>query len=85
MSAHGSHLGWRSWSPDTILKLFFSDVHTPFTLTLKKEHSHCEDADPDVIPNESSTEKVNKWEEEQSTIFRLYEYCDSPFLRLIFL
>ena len=20
MSAHGSHLGWRSWSPDTILK-----------------------------------------------------------------
>ena len=25
----------------------FSDVHTPFTLTLKKEHSHCEDADSD--------------------------------------
>jgi hypothetical protein len=21
MSAHGSHLGWRSWSPDTILKV----------------------------------------------------------------
>lgn len=29
----------------------FSDVHTAFTLTLKKAHSYCEDADPDVIPN----------------------------------
>jgi hypothetical protein len=47
----------------------FSDVHTPFTLTLKKEHSHCEDADPDVIPNESSTEKVKKWEQGKSSIF----------------
>jgi hypothetical protein len=27
-----------------------SDVHTPFTLTLKKEQSHCEDADAGVIP-----------------------------------
>jgi hypothetical protein len=26
----------------------------------KREHSHCQDADPDVIPNESSTEKVKK-------------------------
>ena len=48
----------------------FSDVHTPFTLTLKKEHSHCEDVDPDVIPNESSTEKVKKWEQEKSSIFQ---------------
>ena len=48
----------------------FLDVHTPFTLTLKKEHSHCEDADPDVIPNESSTEKVKKWEQEKSSIFQ---------------
>jgi hypothetical protein len=23
MSAHGSHLGWRSWSPDTILKVYY--------------------------------------------------------------
>jgi hypothetical protein len=40
----------------------FLDVHTPFTLTLRKEHSHCEDADLDgtfVIANESSTEKVH--------------------------
>jgi hypothetical protein len=46
----------------------FSDVHTPFTLTLKKEHSPGEDAD--VIPNESSTEKVKKWEQEKSGIFQ---------------
>ena len=49
----------------------FSDVHTPFTLTLKIEHSHCEDADPDVIPNESFTEKVKKWEQEKSSIIIL--------------
>lgn len=48
----------------------FSDVHTPFTLKLKKEHSHCEDADAGVIPNESSTEKVKKWEQEKSSIFQ---------------
>ena len=48
----------------------FSDVHTPFTLTLKKEHSHCEFADAGVIPNESSTEKVKKWEQEKSSIFQ---------------
>ena len=29
----------------------FSDVHTPFTLMLKIEHSYCEDADAGVIPN----------------------------------
>jgi hypothetical protein len=23
MSAHGNHLGWRSWSPDTILKVYY--------------------------------------------------------------
>ena len=23
MSAHGSHLGWRSWSLDTILKVYY--------------------------------------------------------------
>jgi hypothetical protein len=23
MSAHGSHFGWRSWSPDTILKAYY--------------------------------------------------------------
>jgi hypothetical protein len=23
MSAHGSNLGWRSWSPDTILKVYY--------------------------------------------------------------
>jgi hypothetical protein len=23
ISAHGSHLGWRSWSPDTILKVYY--------------------------------------------------------------
>ena len=23
MSAHDSHLGWRSWSPDTILKVYY--------------------------------------------------------------
>ena len=23
MSAHGSHLRWRSWSPDTILKVYY--------------------------------------------------------------
>jgi hypothetical protein len=23
MSAHGSHLAWRSWSPDTILKVYY--------------------------------------------------------------
>ena len=48
----------------------FSDVHTPFTLKLKKEHSRCEYADPDVIPNESSTERVNKSEQEKSSIFQ---------------
>jgi hypothetical protein len=50
----------------------FSDVHTPFTLTLQKEHSHCEYADAGVIPNESSTEKAKKWEQEKSSIFQNY-------------
>ena len=28
MSAHGSHLGWRSWSPDIILKVYYpSTIH----------------------------------------------------------
>ena len=27
MSAHGSHLGWRSWSPDTILKVYYPKDH----------------------------------------------------------
>ena len=33
MSAHGSHLGWRSWSPDTILKVYYSRIiHAMFAL-----------------------------------------------------
>ena len=33
MSAHGSHLGWRSWSPDTILKVYYPRaVHAMFAL-----------------------------------------------------
>ena len=31
MSAHGSHLGWRSWSPDTILKVYYP-CHVCFKL-----------------------------------------------------
>jgi hypothetical protein len=27
MSAHGSHLGWRSWSADTILKVYYPRTH----------------------------------------------------------
>jgi len=62
-----------------ILKYYnFSDVHTPFTLTLKKEHSHWEDADPDVIPSESSTEKFKKWEQEKSSIFQINIDIDKP-------
>jgi hypothetical protein len=30
---HGSHLGWRSWSPDTILKVYYSrTIHAMFAL-----------------------------------------------------
>ena len=33
MSAHGSHLGWRSWSPDTILKVYYPrTIHAMFAL-----------------------------------------------------
>jgi hypothetical protein len=33
MSAHGSHLGWRSWSSDTILKVYYpSTIHAMFAL-----------------------------------------------------
>jgi hypothetical protein len=33
MSAHGSHLGWRSWSPDTILKVYYPrTIHAIFAL-----------------------------------------------------
>ena len=33
MSAHGSHLGWRSWSPDTILKVYYpKTIHAMFAL-----------------------------------------------------
>ena len=32
-------------------QLFFLDVHTPFNLTLKIEHSYCEDARVGIIPN----------------------------------
>jgi hypothetical protein len=33
MSAHGSHLGWRSWSPDTILKVYYPrTIHVIFAL-----------------------------------------------------
>ena len=33
MSAHGNHLGWRSWSPDTILKVYYPrTIHTMFAL-----------------------------------------------------
>ena len=33
MSAHGSHLGWRSWSPETILKVYYPRIiHAMFAL-----------------------------------------------------
>jgi hypothetical protein len=33
MSAHGSHLGWRSWSPDAILKVYYPrTIHAMFAL-----------------------------------------------------
>jgi hypothetical protein len=33
MSARGSHLGWRSWSPDTILKVYYPrTIHAMFAL-----------------------------------------------------
>ena len=33
MSAHGSHLGWRSWSLDTILKVYYpKTIHAMFAL-----------------------------------------------------
>jgi hypothetical protein len=33
MSAYGSHLGWRSWSPDTILKVYYPrTIHAMFAL-----------------------------------------------------
>ena len=33
MSAHGSHLGWRSWSPDTMLKVYYPrTIHAMFAL-----------------------------------------------------
>jgi hypothetical protein len=33
MSAHGSHLGWGSWSPDTILKVYCPrTIHAMFAL-----------------------------------------------------
>jgi hypothetical protein len=35
MSAHGSHLGWRSWSPDTIFKVYYPrTIHAMFALNL---------------------------------------------------
>ena len=37
MSAHGSHLGWRSWSPDTILKVYYSrTIHAMFALKWRR-------------------------------------------------
>jgi hypothetical protein len=33
MSAHGSHLGWRLWSPDTILNVYYPrTIHAMFAL-----------------------------------------------------
>jgi hypothetical protein len=33
ISAHDSHLGWRSWSPDTILKVYYpTTIHAMFAL-----------------------------------------------------
>jgi hypothetical protein len=33
MSAHGSHLGWNSWSPVTILKVYYPKIiHAKFAL-----------------------------------------------------
>ena len=33
MSAHGSHLGWRSWSPDTFLKVYYPrTIHAKLAL-----------------------------------------------------
>ena len=35
MSAHGSHPGWRSWSPDTILKVYYPrTIHAMFAFKL---------------------------------------------------
>jgi hypothetical protein len=43
MSAHGSHLGWRSWSPDTILKVYY-----PWSLS--GQFSKFVFSDPDLHP-----------------------------------
>jgi hypothetical protein len=32
MSAHGSHLGWRSWSPDTFLKVYYPSEPLVYSL-----------------------------------------------------
>jgi hypothetical protein len=38
MSAHGSHLGWRSWSLDTILKVYYPrTIHAVFAFTRNTE------------------------------------------------
>ena len=35
LSAHGSHLGWRSWSPDTIWKVYYPrTIHAMFAFKL---------------------------------------------------
>jgi hypothetical protein len=73
MTYNGGHLGLFHFLERLVdleileFSTLFSDVHTPFTLT---EHSRCEDVDAGVIPNESSTEKVKKWEQEKSSIFQ---------------
>jgi hypothetical protein len=53
-----------------ILATFNINKKKSIWATVCQEHSHCEDADPDVIPNESSTEKVKKWEQKKSSIFQ---------------
>jgi hypothetical protein len=42
MSAHGSHLGWRSWSPDTILKekTFKQFSHRSYVKTMSADGGH---------------------------------------------
>ena len=43
MSAHGSHPGWRSWSPDTILKeekTFKQFSHRSYVKTMSADGGH---------------------------------------------
>jgi hypothetical protein len=54
MSAHGSHLGWRSWSPDIILKVYYPrTIHAMFALnwlTGFRREDLIGSSDPDLHP-----------------------------------